>query len=74
MEGAKDYDIYVSLSPTGEGAILLKKGAKKSGELVTGFLPETDNFAFIVWHDAKGATSKPSAPFKFMLHDEFAEK
>ena len=74
MEGAKDYDIYVSLSPTGEGAILLKKGAMKSGELVTGFLPETDNYAFIVWHDAKGATSKPSAPFKFMLHDEFAEK
>ncbi len=74
MEGAKDYDIYVSLSPTGEGAILLKKGVKASGELVNGFLADTDNYAFIVWHDAKGATSKPSAPFKFRLKDEFAEK
>ncbi len=74
MEGAKEYDIYVSLSPTGEGAILLKKGVKASGELVNGFLADTDNYAFVVWHDAKGATSKPSAPFKFRLKDEFAEK
>ena len=74
MPDAKSYDIYVSLSPTGEGAILLKKGAKASGELVRGFLPNTDNYAFVVWHDAKGATSKPSAPFKFRLKDEFAEK
>ncbi len=74
MEGAKEYDIYVSISPTGEGAILLKKGAKASGELVSGFLADTDNYAFVVWRDGKGATSKPSAPFKFRLKDEFAEK
>ena len=74
MPDAKSYDIYVSLSPTGEGAILLKKGAKASGELVRGFLPNTDNYALVVWHDANGATSKPSAPFKFRLKDEFAEK
>jgi hypothetical protein len=74
VEEATSYDIYVSLHPTGEGATLLKSGIKQSGELVAGFLPETDNYAFIVWHDKKGAISKPSAPFKFMLHDEFAEK
>ncbi len=74
MPGATGYDIYVSLSPTGEGAILLKKGVKASGELVSGFLADTDNYAFVVWHDGAGATSKPSAPFKFRLKDEFAEK
>ncbi|MBQ6926153.1 MAG: hypothetical protein IJQ73_16075 [Kiritimatiellae bacterium] len=74
VEGASSYDIYVGLSPTGEGAILLKKGARKSGELVSGFLPDTDHYAFVVWHDANGAISKPSAPFKFRLRDEFAEK
>ena len=74
VEGAVSYDVYVSLSPTGEGAILLKKGAKKSGELVNGFLAGRDNYAFIVWRNAKGEVSKPSAPFKFRLEDEFAEK
>lgn len=68
------YDIYVSLYPTGEGAICLATGVKKSGALVKGFLPGRDNYAFIVWRDAKGRTSKPSAPFKFLLNDEFAEK
>ena len=73
MPEAKEYDVYVSLSPTGEGAILLKT-VKASGELVNGFLADTDNYAFVVWRDAKGAVSKPSAPFKFRLKDEFAEK
>ena len=74
MEGAASYDVYVSLSPAGDGAILLKKGVKKSGELVTGFLAGRENYGFVVWRDAKGAVSKPSAPFKFLLNDEFAEK
>lgn len=74
MPGAVGYDIYVSLNPTGEGAILLKKGAKASGELVTGFLAGRENYAFVVWRDKSGAVSKPSAPFKFTLRDEFAEK
>ena len=74
VEGAASYDIYVSLSPTGDGAIRLGKGLKKSGELVKGFLAGRDNYAFIVWRDAKGALSNPSAAFKFRLNDEFAEK
>ena len=73
MPDAKEYDVYVSLHESGEGATLLKT-VKASGELVSGFLPETDNYAFIVWRDRKGAVSRPSAPFKFLLHDEFAEK
>ena len=73
MEGAKEYDIYVGLHENGEGAALLKT-VKKSGELIAGFPAETDCYAFIVWRDRKGAVSKPSAPFKFLLHDEFAEK
>lgn len=74
MEGAVSYDIYVSPSASGEGAILLKKGAKKSGELVTGFVAGRDLYGFVVWRDAKGVLSRPSAPFKFRLKDEFAEK
>ncbi len=71
VEGAAAYDIYVSLKPTDEGAILLKT-VKASGELVNGFL--ADNYAFVVWRDGKGGVSRPSAPFKFRLKDEFAEK
>ena len=71
---AVSYSIYVSLSLTGDGAILLGKNVRKSGELVKGFLAGRENYAFIVWRNAKGEVSKPSAPFKFTLNDEFAEK
>ena len=74
MPEAVSYDIYVSLDPSGEGAILLKKGAKRSGELVNGFLPNTEHFGFIVWRNKKGELSKPSAPFKFRQKNEFAER
>lgn len=74
MPEAAAYDVYVGLKDDGEGAILLKKGLKGSGMLVSGFLANTEHYGFVVWHDRKGATSRPSAPFKFKLKDEFAEK
>jgi hypothetical protein len=74
MPEAAGYDIYVSLTPTGEGAILLGKNLKASGALVKGFLAGRDHYAFIVWRNRKGELSEPSKPFKFMLKDEFAEK
>ena len=74
MPEAAGYDIYVSLTPTGEGSILLGRNLKASGELVKGFLAGRDHYAFIVWRNKKGEVSKPSKPFKFMLKDEFAEK
>ena len=71
---AVGYDIYVSLSPDGAGAILLGRGVKSSGALVKGFLPNRDNYAFVVWRDKSGRQSKVSAPFKFLLKDEFSNK
>lgn len=71
---AVSYDVYVSLSPTGDGAILLGRNLKKSGALVRGFLANTDNYAFIVWRDRRGRVSRPSKPFRFRLKDEFANK
>lgn len=71
---AVSYEIYVSLSPSGDGAILLGNNVKKSGHLVRGFLANTDNYAFIVWRDKTGRRSRPSKPFRFRLKDEFANK
>ena len=74
VEGAAGYDIYVSTSENGDGAILLGKNIRASGTLVNGFRPNRDNFAFIVWRDKKGNVSVPSAPFKFRTVDEFSNK
>ena len=74
MPEAVSYDIYVSLSPDGAGAILLGRGVKSSGALVRGFLPNRDNYAFIVWSNKKGEKSRVSEPFKFRLNDDFANK
>ena len=74
VPGAVSYDVYVSLKPDGEGAIRLGKGLKASGALVKGFLANTEHYAFVVWHDANGAISRPSAPFKFLLKNNFAER
>jgi hypothetical protein len=41
---------------------------------VRGFRPDTDFYLYAAWKDAKGKTSKPSAPFKINLKDTFAMK
>lgn len=74
MPDAVQYMVYVGLKPDGEGAILLGRRIKKSGTLVTGFLPDTDHYGFVVWRDKAGRMSKPSKPFKFRLKDEFENK
>lgn len=74
MPGAASYDIYVSLNPEGDGAIRLGAKVPGSGALVKGFLPNVDNYAFVVWRNAKGEVSEPSAPFRFMLRNRFAER
>ena len=74
VEQAKTYDIYLSLDPTGANAIKLGSGLKESGALVSGFLANTDFYAFVVYTDAEGRHSHPSPPFKLKLMDTFANK
>ena len=74
MPKAFFYDIWLSRSPDGQGAIKLGKRLRKPGSLVRGFLADTDFYAFVVYYDKKGNSSKPSKPFKFRLKDMFAMK
>ena len=74
MPKAFFYDIWLSKYPDGRGAIKLGKRLRKSGSLVRGFLADTDFYAFVVYYDRKGNSSKPSKPFKFRLKDMFAMK
>jgi hypothetical protein len=71
---AENYDIWLSLSPDGKGALLTGKNLVKSGILVKGFRAATDFYAFIVYRNRAGVTSKPSPAFKFRLDDMFAMK
>lgn len=61
--------VFDAVLPNGQGIIIsLGRGKERLYDGTRG------HCAFLVWHDAKGATSKPSAPFKFRLKDVFAEK
>ncbi|MBO5823175.1 MAG: hypothetical protein J6R86_09185, partial [Lentisphaeria bacterium] len=71
---AVQYEIWLSRTPDGANALCLNSKIKKSGALVSGFIADTDFYAFIVYRDKKGNWSKPSAPFKLNLQDKFAEK
>jgi hypothetical protein len=68
---AASYDVYLSLYPDGRGALKLGSGLRKSGEQVNGFRANTDFYAFVVYHDQKGNSSKPSEAFKFRLGSTF---
>ena len=74
MPGAVAYEIWLSRSPNGENALCLNSKITKSGALVTGFIADTDFYAFVVYRDKNGVYSKPSKPFKLNLQDKFAEK
>ncbi len=74
VTAAAYYDIYLSLSPDGANAIKLGNRLRGSGQLVNGFLPDTDFYAFVVYYDSKGNHSQPSAPFKLNLKDTFGNK
>ena len=74
VAGAAYYDIYIGRSPDGEGALKLGSGIRKSGALVSGFLPNVDFYAFVVCRARDGGHSTPSAGFKFNLRDEFGNK
>ena len=74
MPQAASYDIYLSLNKDGSQAICLGKNIRKSGTMVTGFLADTDFYAFIVYRDKSGRQSKVSKPFYLKLKDNFSNK
>lgn len=74
VEGASQYDVWVSPYIDGRGAVHLGKGWKEPGKLVTGLRPAIDFYVFLVYTDAEGKVSKPSAPLKIRLKDIFAMK
>jgi len=44
------------------------------GKLVQGLCPDTQFYAFVVYTDAAGKTSKPSPAFPFVLKNRFVYK
>lgn len=74
VEGAKEYEIYLSMRQDGRGALPLGKKLQKSGVQVSGFRANTDFYAFVIYRDAKGQQSIPSAPFKLNMKDNFSNK
>lgn len=69
---AKHYDIWVSAYEDGRGALQLGKAWKEPGRLIRGLRPDQDFYVFVVYAEADGKTSRPSAPFKIRLTNFFA--
>ena len=69
----KTYNLYLSIYPDGRGADLLKAGVKPEDQVV-GFRPGVEMYLFLTELDAKKNESKPSAGFKLLTQDNFAEK
>ena len=74
VAGAKSYDLWVSPYSDGRGAILLGKGWTQPGQLLTGLSPNVDLYLYLVYTDANGQPSKPSAALKVNLKDMFPMK
>jgi hypothetical protein len=68
---AVHYDIWLARHADGRDALKLGSRLVKSGAQVGGFRAGTDFYAFLVYTDKAGAVSKPSAPFKFRLENQF---
>lgn len=74
VEDAKQYDVWVSPYASGDGALDLGRKWAKPGLLLRGMRPDTDFYIWVVYTDAKGKQSKPSAPLKIRLKDMFGMK
>jgi len=74
VAGATSYDIWIGTEPDGLSAFHLGKNIKSSEVTVRGVRPNCDLYAFIVYRDANGRTSKPSQPFKFRLESQFGNR
>ncbi len=72
-EPATVYKLYVSTFQDGRGAEILDP-AVKDGKSVRGFQPGLPLYLFLTQTGADKIESKPSAPFKLITEDKFAEK
>jgi len=73
VEGAQEYQIWVSAYSDGRGATAVKKG-QDTEPLVTRLKPYFPLYLFVTYTDADGKQSKPSPPRKLLLKDEFPMK
>lgn len=71
VAGAKRYDVWASPYPDGLGALQLGAGWTAPGQMIKGLRPRTDFYLFLVYTDAGGRLSRPSAPFKINLENLF---
>ncbi|MBQ9338583.1 MAG: hypothetical protein IJS14_14930 [Lentisphaeria bacterium] len=74
VRGAVSYDIWLSRSEDGAGALKLGSGLKKAKSQVNGFVADTDFYAFVVYHDRNGEHSAPSKAFKFRMQNKFENR
>ena len=73
VEGAKEYQVWVSAYPDGRGAKALAKGPGPE-ILVRGLKPSFPLHFYATYTDAEGKASKPSQPRRIVLRDEFPMK
>jgi hypothetical protein len=73
VAGAKEYRIYVAAYESGAGAKVMAKSDKPE-LLVGGLRPQFPLFLFAACLDEKGKESKPSAPKRILLKDDFPMK
>jgi hypothetical protein len=74
VPGATGYDVWVSPYADGRGAMQLGKAWTEPGKLIQGLRPDIAFHVFVVYTDADGKLSKPSAPLKIVLKDRFGYK
>ncbi len=72
-EPAVTYKLYISTFQDGRGAELFD-GAVKDSKTVVGFQPGLPVYLFLTQTGADKVESKPSAAFKLVTEDKFAEK
>lgn len=74
MPGAAKYFLWVGAYADGRGAVNLTPAGLKNGDLVRGLRPGVELYYWIVWQDAQGIASRPSAAFQAVTADNFKEK
>ncbi|MBI2193487.1 MAG: hypothetical protein HYU36_16040 [Planctomycetes bacterium] len=70
VEGAKEYQVWVSAYPDGRGAIVQVKG-QQTEPLVSGLKASFPLYFVVTYTDAEGKQSKPSRSVRTLLKDEF---
>ena len=73
VEGATEYQVWLSAYPDGRGAVALKK-TDELEPLITRLKPDFPLYFFVTYTGADGKQSRPSKGRKVILKDEFPMK